>query len=58
MPQHQTPQQREFNRETARFGRNGVAAGLRRAFEGVTQQPVPDQWLALLRRADDRKRMN
>jgi hypothetical protein len=51
-------QEREASREAARVGRNGVGAGLRRSFDDVTRQPVPDQWLALLRRADEVQRMN
>jgi hypothetical protein len=51
-------QQREANREAVRVGRNGVGAGLRRTFEEVTRQPVPEHWLALLRRADDIERVN
>jgi hypothetical protein len=51
-------QQREASREAARVGRNGVGAGLRRAFDDVTRQPVPDQWLKLLRRADDMQRIH
>ena len=50
--------QSEMSREAARVGRAGVGAGLRRRFEDLTRQPVPDQWLALLRRADDIQRMN
>jgi len=51
-------QDRQANRESVRVGRNGVGAGLRRMLDDVTQQPVPDQWLALLRRADDMQRTN
>ncbi len=49
---------REMSREAVRVGREGVGAGLRRTFDDLTRQPVPDQWLALLRRADDTQRMN
>ena len=41
-----------MNREAARVSREGVGAGLRRKYDDLTRQPVPDQWLALLRRAD------
>ncbi len=54
---HRT-QQRENSREAARVGRNGVGAGLRQTLDEITRQPVPDQWLALLRHADDLQRMN
>lgn len=57
MPEHQSFQS-ETSREATRVGRQGVGAGLRRAYEDLTQQPVPDQWLALLRRADEMQRMN
>ncbi len=50
--------QRDTSREATRIGRKGVGAGLRQAFEDLTQEPVPDQWLALLRRADEMQRMN
>ena len=50
--------QRETSREAARVGRQGVGAGLRRVYEELTQQPVPDQWLALLRKADETQRMH
>ncbi len=49
---------REMSREAVRVGRDGVGAGLRRTFDDLTRQPIPDQWLALLRRADDTQRMN
>jgi hypothetical protein len=51
-------QQREASREAARVGRNGVGAGLRRSFDDLVRQPVPEQWLALLRRAEDMQRVN
>jgi hypothetical protein len=57
MSEHQSFQ-RETSREASRVGRQGVGAGLRRAYEDLTRQPVPDQWLALLRRADEMQRMN
>jgi len=57
MSEHQNLQ-RETSREATRVGRQGVGAGLRRAYEDLTRQPVPDQWLALLRRADDIQRVN
>jgi hypothetical protein len=47
-----------MNREAVRIGRKGVGAGLRRMFDDVTRQPVPDQWLELLRRAEDLQRVN
>ena len=47
-----------MNREAVRAGREGVGAALRRRFEDLTQQAVPDQWLALLRQADDLQRMH
>ncbi len=46
-----------MSREAARIHREGVGAGLRRKYDDVTRQPVPDQWLALLRRADDRQKV-
>ena len=51
-------QELQASREAVRVGRNGVGAGLRRQFDDVTRQPVPDQWLALLRRADEVQRIN
>ena len=45
--------QHDMSREAARIRREGVGAGLRRKYDDLTRQPVPDQWLALLRRADD-----
>ncbi len=56
MSEHQSFQ-RKTSREAARVGREGVGAGLRQTFEDLTRQPVPDQWLALLRQADDMQRM-
>ncbi len=50
--------QRETTREATRVGRQGVGAGLRRTYEDLTQEPVPDQWLALLRKADEMQRIN
>ncbi len=58
MSEQQKLQERQANRETVRVGRNGVGAGLRRALDDITHEPVPDQWLALLRRADDLQRIN
>jgi hypothetical protein len=58
MSEEQRLQQRERGREAARVGRKGVGAGLRHAFDDLTRQPVPDQWLALLRHADDMQRVN
>ena len=57
LEQHK-PQERQASRESVRVGRNGVGAGLRRMLDDVTQEPVPDQWLALLRRADDLQRIH
>ncbi len=57
MSEQQKLQVREMSREAARVGRNGVGAGLRRSLDDVTREPVPDQWLALLRRADDVQRI-
>ena len=54
----QRHQQQTASREAVRVGRNGVGAGLRRTFDDLTRQPIPDQWLALLRRADDLQRVN
>lgn len=48
--------QHETSREAARGARKGVVAGLRQHFDDTTHEPVPDQWLALLRRADDTQR--
>jgi hypothetical protein len=56
MSEHQSFQ-RQASREATRIGRRGVGAGLRRVYEDLTQQPIPDQWLALLRRADEMQRM-
>ena len=47
-----------MSREAVRIGRQGVGAGLRRMFDDVTRQPVPDQWLALLRRAEDMQKVS
>jgi len=58
MSELQKLQEREANREAVRVGRNGVGAGLRQVFDDLTHQPVPEQWLALLRRADEVRRMN
>ena len=58
MPEQQNPQEREASREAMRVGRKGVGAGLRLTLDGVTREPVPDQWLALLRRADQLQRIN
>jgi hypothetical protein len=58
MSDEQRTQQREISREAVRVGRNGVGAGLRRTLDEITRQPIPDQWLALLRHADDLQRMN
>jgi hypothetical protein len=58
MSELQKLQEREASREAARIGRNGVGAGLRRRFDELTRQPVPDQWLALLRRADELQRIH
>ena len=57
MSEHQRPQQREISREAVRVGRNGVGAGLRRSLDEITRQPIPEQWLALLRHADELQRM-
>ena len=57
MPQDQKFQQ-QASREAARVGREGVGAGLRCAFEDVTREPVPEQWLALLRLAYELQRMH
>ena len=58
MSEQQKLLERETSRETVRVSRNGVGAGLRRMLDDLTQQPVPDQWLTLLRRADDLQRIN
>ena len=58
MFEQQKLQERQASRESVRVGRNGVGAGLRRMLDDVTQEPVPDQWLALLRRADDLQRIH
>jgi hypothetical protein len=50
--------QQQTSREAVRVGRKGVGAALREFFDGTTHEPVPDQWLALLRRADNTQRTN
>lgn len=50
--------QHEASHEAVRVARKGVVAGLRKHFDDTTHEPVPDQWLALLRRADQTQRTN
>jgi hypothetical protein len=50
--------QQQTSREAVRVARKGVGAGLRQHFDDTTHEPVPDQWLALLRRADQTQRTN
>jgi len=50
MPPKPTPDSRQI-----RESQNAIGEGLRRLFEDVVNEPVPEEFLELLRRADERE---
>ena len=39
----------------ARINQEAIGAGLRQMFDAVVNEPVPDEFMELLRRADERR---
>jgi hypothetical protein len=46
---------REFLLEEARLRQQAIGVKLRHLFDEVVNEPVPDEFLEILRRADERK---
>lgn len=50
------PPKRSAELGEARTHQDAIGAGLRRMFEEVIKEPVPDEFLDLLRQADERRK--
>ena len=46
----------ERRREAVRIGRRALGRGLQRLFDDALTAPTPEEWLELLRKAEERER--
>jgi hypothetical protein len=47
------PLEPERRHEAVRLGRRALGPGLRRLFDALVSAPAPEEWLVLLRKAED-----